>query len=404
MIDSMSAEAVLKLAASAALTDTLLVNGRPVPRWIGEFWTARQRQACALHEVPYRACFKPQLPRYFIERLTQPGDWVYDPFSGRGTTALEAALLCRQVVANDVNPLSTLLTAPRLRPAEPAAVRDRLQRIPRQGRRAELDLSMFYHPATEREIVALRDYLAARRAADEEDEVDAWIRMVATTRLSGHSPGFFSVYTLPPNQATCPARQRQINARLGQTPEYRDTHALILRKTASLLRDLTHPQRSALRSAAQTALLLTKDARSTPEIADESIQLIVTSPPFLDLVQYAEDNWLRCWFNGIDPQMVAQQLTIARSLGEWLEAMRAAFAEFHRVLKPGGWVAFEVGEVRRGTLRLDEHIAPIGESVGFVCQAVLVNQQRFTKTANIWGIANNRAGVNTNRIVLFRKP
>ena len=47
---------------------------------------SKQRAASSLHEVSYRACFKPQLPRFFIERLTEPGDVVYDPFMGRGTT------------------------------------------------------------------------------------------------------------------------------------------------------------------------------------------------------------------------------------------------------------------------------------------------------------------------------
>src|SRR5919205_3907131 len=64
---------------------------------VNEYWTARQRQSHALHEVSYRACFKAELPRFFIERLTAPGDLVYDPFMGRGTTLLEAALMGRHV-------------------------------------------------------------------------------------------------------------------------------------------------------------------------------------------------------------------------------------------------------------------------------------------------------------------
>ena len=55
------------------------------------FWTARQRDAHSLHEISYRACFKPQLPNFFIERLTTPGEGVYDPFAGRGTTPVQAA-------------------------------------------------------------------------------------------------------------------------------------------------------------------------------------------------------------------------------------------------------------------------------------------------------------------------
>jgi|GEM_PF-1021894 len=64
-------------------------NGKSIPRCVNEYWTSGQRQANSLHEVSYRACFKPQLPRFFIERLTEPGDTVYDPFGGRGTTAIE---------------------------------------------------------------------------------------------------------------------------------------------------------------------------------------------------------------------------------------------------------------------------------------------------------------------------
>src|SRR5208282_4335261 len=51
-----------------------------VPVYLNEFWTSKQRAANRLHEISYRACFKPQLPRFFIERLTKPGDRVFDPF------------------------------------------------------------------------------------------------------------------------------------------------------------------------------------------------------------------------------------------------------------------------------------------------------------------------------------
>ena len=63
-----------------------------------EYWTSQQRQAHSLHEISYRACYKPQLPRFFIERLSQPGDAVYDPFMGRGTTQMEAFLLARKPI------------------------------------------------------------------------------------------------------------------------------------------------------------------------------------------------------------------------------------------------------------------------------------------------------------------
>ena len=85
---------------------------------------------------------------------------------------------------------------------------------------------MFYHPDTEREIVALRQYLIERKEDDNVDTIDHWIAMVATNRLTGHSSGFFSVYTLPPNQAVSQKSQERINRKRCQVPEYRDTHRL----------------------------------------------------------------------------------------------------------------------------------------------------------------------------------
>jgi len=388
----------------AARVEQERIKGIIYPKYIAEFWTARQRQAASLHEISYRACFKPQLPRFFINLFTRPGDTVYDPFAGRGTTAIEAGLSGRRVISNDVNPLGEILTFPRFFAPDMSRLAGRLSEIPiHKTARAGIDLSMFYHPETEAEIVSLREYLRARKQNGEEDTLDAWIRMAATNRLTGHSPGFFSVYTLPPNQAVSAAQQRKINAKRNQTPEYRDTRKLILKKTRQLLSNLTAPQIEALKRAGENALFLCEDARRTPQIPDGAVQLTVTSPPFLNVVQYAADNWLRCWFNGIDAGAVGERITMAATLESWRGVMGAVFAELFRITRPGGWVAFEVGEVRDGQIRLDEHVVPLGLQAGFRCRAILINEQQFTKTANIWGVQNNRKGTNSNRIVLFYK-
>ena len=393
-----------QFALAPARDGELPLTTAPVAVYCGEFWTAKQRQAARLHEISYRACFKPQLPAFFIERLSQPGDTVYDPFSGRGTTSIEAALRGRRVVENDINPLSAILTQPRLELPALEDIKTRLAELPKKAARPKApDLSMFYHDDTLAEIMALRNYLRRRRKAGDEDAIDRWIRMVATNRLTGHSKGFFSVYTLPPNQATSAENQIKINRKLGQVPEYRDTHAIILKKSRILQSELGTVQRANLHAAAADARCLTTPAHCTPVIADGSVQLTVTSPPFLDVVQYANDNWLRCWFNALDADAIAGNMTMSRTITEWRTRMSAVFAELYRVTRAGGHVAFEVGEVRKGKIRLEEHVVPVGIAAGFNCEAVLINQQQFTKTANIWGVDNNASGTNSNRIVVFKK-
>ena len=373
-----------------------------VPRYTNEFWTSKQRQANSIHEISYRACFKPQLPGFFINLLTKPGDIVYDPFAGRGTTIIESALSGRNVISNDINPLSVILSRPRLFVPDTANLKKRLDEIPIiEGVKSDIDLSMFFHEKTLTEILSLRAYL--NNKINTLDELDEWIRMVATNRLTGHSKGFFSVYTLPPNQAVSTENQRKINEKRNQKPEYRDTKKIILKKTKDLIKNLNPDQIKQLRDIGAQSVFLNKDARLTDEIKDNTIQLTVTSPPFLDVVQYADDNWIRCWFNGIDASEIEKKITMSRKIEDWCVVMSDVFKQLFRVTKKDGYVSFEVGEVRGGTIKLDEYVVDIGINQGFVCEGIMINEQSFTKTANIWGIDNNTKGTNSNRIVIFKK-
>lgn len=395
-----------ELAAFAAFGTSTLISeaaaqGQLVPQYVNEFWTAKQRAASSIHEVSYRACFKPQLPRFFIQRLTQPGHTVHDPFMGRGTTLIEAALMGRHISGTDVNPLSLQFIRPRLALPSLAEITQRLREIDLASVPAEEneDLQPFYHPEVLRGLCSLKHYFAIRHSDRDYDSVDDFIRLLALTRLSGHSAGFFSVYSLPPNQAVSPASQRKINAKRQQTPPLRDIPQLLLKKAKQLLADITPADAQQLRSTQHQ--LLTCPADAARELPAASAQLIVTSPPFLDVVDYAGDNWLRCWFLGIDPDSV--KLSQHRKLTDWLATMTRVFTEQHRILQPGGFIAFEVGDLA-GDDALQTASIQAGTSAGLTAELVLVNAQEFTKTANCWGVANNAKGTNTNRIVLFSKP
>ena len=365
--------------------------------FINEFWTSGQRRSHSIHEISYRACFKAQLPEFFIKRLTSPGGVVHDPFMGRGTTPVQAALMGRRAYGNDINPLSVLITRPRLAPIALGDVVEALRTVDwSQGRTQRDDLLAFYHPETLRKLEALRAWLAERvpSGSTEMDPIAEWIRMVAINRLSGHSPGFFSGRSMPPNQAVSIKAQIRINERLGVAPPERDIVQIIIKKTRSLLRDGCVPR-------AQEYLMLTEHAWNTPQIETGSVDLVVTSPPFLNIVQYAADNWLRCWFAGIEPETVA--IDMHRTEEAWTGMVVSVLVEQARILRPGGFVAFEVGEIRNGKVLLEKLVWRAAEGLPFERIGVMINDQEFTKTANCWGVANGAKGTNTNRIVLLRR-
>jgi len=354
-----------------------------------------------LHEISYRGCFKPQLAGFFIQKFSKHGDFVCDPFMGRGTTPLEAALLGRIAVGIDANPIGEMLVQPRLNPPEKCEIEKRLKEIPwKTSPPLREDLLVFYHRQTLEKITALQDYLFERQSSGELDALDAWIRLVALNRLSGHSAGFFSVRTMPPNQAVPIARQIAINARNHQLPTYRDVAELIMKKSTALLRDLAEDQRNALANLAKEHRIGSGLAERLDHLESESVHLIVTSPPFLNVVNYRQDNWLRCWFAGVDPNKIPK---LTSSVAQWTENLSLAIREMLRILKPRGHIAIEVGEIKRGQIKMEDLIMKAGSWCGISPKEIYLNEQNFTKTSHCWGIENNKSGTNTNRIVVFQK-
>ena len=375
-----------------------------IPIIIDEFWTSKQRQGNSLHEISYRACFKPQLPNYFIKKYTNEGDIVYDPFTGRGTTIIEAALMNRNVISNDINPLSRILCESRLYIPNIKDIENRIDSVKiTSGIECDLDLLHFYHQDTLNEILSFRNYFISKSKKNEIDYIDKWLQMIISNRLTGHSKGFLSIYTLPPNQAVSIERQKKINKQRNQKPEYRNLKEIVLKKTKQLIKDINNEHITNLNTVRINSLFLTKDARNTPEIEDNSVKLTVTSPPFLDVIKYDDDNWLRCWFNNIDSKEIGKNITMSKKLEDWNNVMSDVLKELYRITQPNGYVAFEVGEIKNGKIKLEQEILKLALNNSFFCECILINQQNFTKTSNIWGIKNNSTGTNTNRIVVLKK-
>ncbi|NLM17182.1 MAG: site-specific DNA-methyltransferase [Candidatus Riflebacteria bacterium] len=386
-------------------TELLSTPAGGIQRHIGEFWTAKQRQMHSLHySNSYRASFKPELPNFFIQNFTNKGDVVADPFGGRGTTLLQAALTGRIGISNDANPLSERLAYPKVNPVTVQEIERRLCELDLSADidfDAEEDMSMFYHADTFKELINLRNYLKNNR-----DDVDRFIEMTAISRLHGHSNGFFSAYSFP--QISIPkSNQEKINQSRGVEPDYREIKSRILRKAKVSLKS---GKIAELRKTGKQHLITTGDSRDLKDWKSESVDMVVTSPPFLSQVDYVQDNWIENWFCGITKDDLKDKIVQTPDLNIWKEFISDTLTELHRVLKKGGLVAMEVGEVKYQNmiLNLDEILLSLTCSrqynmKHFRTREIYVQSQNFTKLANCFNVANNKKGTNTNRIVLMEK-
>ncbi|MCZ8341832.1 MAG: DNA methyltransferase [Leptospira sp.] len=367
----------------------------------GEFWTAKQRQGHPLHHtVSYRASFKPELPSFFIsEYLKKKNKVVYDPFGGRGTTAIQANIEGHVAIHNDIHPLSIFLASAR-------QVIPNLEDLERKLNSLDLDkelpilkeeepLLAFFHPRTLNEIKNFRIYLKN----DPSPEMK-YLGLVALSRLHGHSSGFFSVYTFP-QVSIPPEAQKRNNLKKNVSPDYRAIKPRILQK---MKRDLSKGIPPFYHEFSKNNIYSLNSANSVPEIASNSVDLIVTSPPFLDKVDYEGDNWLRHWFLDIQKNP-NRKLSIFSSIHDWNQFIHETLKESYRILKPGSHMVMEVGEVKKGNsiLYLDEDVVRMAEGTGLVWSKTYVQTQNFTKLSNCWQVSNNEKGTNSNRCVVLKK-
>ncbi|EKO17183.1 DNA methyltransferase [Leptospira kirschneri] len=367
---------------------------------IGEFWTSRQRQSHSIHySVSYRASFKPELPAFFLDKyLSKHKGIVLDPFGGRGTTSIQANLDGHSAIHNDISPMSLFLaksrqTIPSLENMEKILNRLDLKKKTKEEKE-DKDLLSFYHKDTLTEIKNLKRILLTDRSPEIQ-----YIGVTALSRLHGHSDGFFSVYSFP-QISIPPEAQRRNNQKKGIKPEYKEIKSRILQK---MKRDLKTPLPPFYHEFSSRNLYTNHSSLFLESLQDGTVDLVITSPPFLDKVNYEEDNWLRYWF--LDIKLPDHKKpSIFSTLSAWTDFIRDTLKELSRVLKPDGVCVMEVGDIKKGqtVFNLDEYVIQAASGSGLEWETTFINDQKFTKLSNCWNVLNNEKGTNSNRCVVFR--
>ncbi|MDX1961464.1 MAG: site-specific DNA-methyltransferase [Leptospiraceae bacterium] len=366
---------------------------------VGEFWTSKQRQAHPIHyTISYRAAFKPELPEFFIkELLFKKKSVVLDPFGGRGTTAIQANIDGHYAIHNDANPLSLFLASSRKVIPKIELLEKKLNSLNLRKKVKETaideDLLHFFHKDT---LIEIKNLMSIYNE-DKSPEM-TYLMVTALSRLHGHSTGFFSVYTFP-QISIPPNAQARNNIKRNQKPEYREVKSRILKK---LQTDLKLPLPAFYHEFSKKNEYTNFDSTNLSGIDDNVVDLVVTSPPFLDKVNYIEDNWMKTWFLSIH-ETDHKNVSIYSSLDTWKLFIEKTLQELSRVMKKNAQLVMEVGDVQYGKsiLNLDEVVLRASEKTDLHWTKTYINSQKFTKLSNCWNIKNNEKGTNSNRCVVL---
>ena len=376
------------------------------------------------HSFP--AKFPPQLPRKFINELTQEGDFVLDPMMGSGTTVVEAYLAGRYGIGFDIDPLALLVSGVKVTPIDPSTVAEEGSKILRNATlsltekqeelkdelwkswnsRTKKFVDYWFAAKTQAELGAL----VAQIEKIEDNALRAFFELVFSaiivTKSGGVSLAFDLAHTRPHRAKVVYSQSGDLilGRELADDPSPR---VKFLTKTLrSPLEEFKRRFRQNLKGlqAARTGTfrpsLAFGNAQNLP-LNDDFVDLIVTSPPYAaNAIDYMRAHkfslvWLGYAIGelsqkrseyiggeavtGIDYEelpdeaaaVVADVTSVDEKKGQVLHRyyseMTRTLREMFRVLKPGKAAVVVVGSstMRGKDTKADVCLSSIGQAVGF---------------------------------------
>lgn len=289
---------------------------------------------CKLHQLaPYIGKLKPVIARELLRRYTEPDDVVLDCFSGSGTVPLEAVLLGRRVIAFDANPYAVTLTRAKLE--APMSIETALELLalrytaslsrPKYSLSAIPDwVQKFFHPNTLQDAIRFADECIAQ------DDPFSFACLLGI--LHHQRPGFLSY----PSSHLVPYLRDKKYPR-EEFPEMYTERAVLPRLEAKVRRTYKNF------TSVERGRVLQVGRCDVAELAlGREVDAIVTSPPYMNALDYVRDNRLRMWF--LDRRTANYSPEPTEKQGQ-SDAITAAFAwNALRLLKSGGHCVLVVGE------------------------------------------------------------
>jgi hypothetical protein len=289
---------------------------------------------CSLHQLsPYIGKIKSSIAGELIARYSSKGGLVVDPFAGAGTIPLEASLRGRRAFGADISPYARILSLAKLQPPESlnAALQSAELALEEAKQIAKPDLRSvpswvrrFFHPETLREALAFAQI--ARKAGNE------FLMACFLGILHHQRPGFLSY----PSSHLVPYLRNKKYPRqeYPEMYEYRELRPRLLAKVTRSFR-----RNEGRLNAPSTFQQISVEQLELPSQFDA----LITSPPYMNALDYGRDNRLRLWF--IDPHLIQNvDNDVTQRRKAFMGAISSLAGKIELGLRRRGYCVFVVGE------------------------------------------------------------
>ncbi|MHA2246766.1 MAG: DNA methyltransferase [Candidatus Hodarchaeales archaeon] len=291
-----------------------------------------------LHSLsPYQGRMTPSLAHWLIKIFSKKEDLILDPFMGVGTVPLEADFLQRNVIGVDLNIYGFVVANGKFE-RKPIDYYLKYLKDIENINTSRIDINdvsdwiqAYFHPETLKEIVFLNKKLS--------DEKEWFLLSCLMGILHGNRPGYLSVWTgciipMTPRPVTHPKYRPDKDK-----PEYR---AVIPRMAAKIMR-----MYSTGFPLETNAKIILGDARNL-ELEENSIDVVICSPPYYNTLDYVGQNRVRLYFLGLNKEkQEGLRKELIQDNKNYLDDMLKVGKELKRVLKDGSLIVYVLGDVHR---------------------------------------------------------
>ena len=303
------------------------------------------------HMGAYVGKIKPAMAHFLIRSCTKPNQVIFDPFCGIGTIPLEGDLLGRKVIGNDLNPYAFFISKAKFHRDSKKKILDRIDKLNLNNDRISLDncsdfMLKFYHPDTLKEILSAIKILKRKK--------DYFLLGCLLGIIHGHRPGHLSAVT----SLVIPYLPRT-------KPIYKEVKSRLVAKVERMFKNDF--------SERTDGIILNENSKKL-SLKNNSVDAVISSPPYFNTLDYSADNKLRNEFLGIN-ELKRKKLkqTLIQQNKTYIEEMLEVGLEIKRVLKKGAYCIFVLGDLHSGKkiINTAKEISEAYKALGFITHGVI---------------------------------
>lgn len=335
------------------------------------------------HSFPGK--FIPQIPNLLIRQFSSEGDTVFDPFCGSGTTLVEAKLSGRHSIGTDIHPLSVFMSKVKTTKID----RELLEYIPSMLKLVEKRLDNFYAKSgSSKTLLNFVDQSFLNEdfsyKIPEFPNRDHWFEnhvlhelaiIKASIGMSDYNSDFRDFLLLAFSSIIVAVSNQDSETRYAAVKkEIPRKHPFLLFKNKLL--DMRERMREfCLKASDCRAQAIVGDCRKTCVMPDDSIDLIVTSPPYPNTYDYylyhkmrmfwLDMDWESAKFNEIGSRL--KHSSQREGIESYINDMTECFKHFHKALNSEKPFVIVIGDsiIRKEFLKADEIVEDLAEKTGF---------------------------------------